>query len=132
MSTNERAKVLPIIWFALFSSIIIYTVVGFVVAPEPPQNAEDLAMLPMVFGAVSLGITGIVFMARVIFASITDFIVFSILRWALSESIAVFGLVLTFLTGNTLFVLVFALWSAHLFLLTFPTRGRLEAFENRR
>ena len=132
MSTQERAKVLPIIWFALFSSVIIYAVVGFVIAPEPPENAEDLAMLPMVFGAVSLGITAMVFMARVIFASVKDFVAFSILRWALAESIAVFGLVLTFLTGKTLFVLVFAIWAAHLFLLTFPTRGRLEAFENRR
>lgn len=112
---------LPIIWFALLASVGIYAVVGLVVAPlaAPALAPEQLNLFLMVFALLAMTQSGVAMMVPRILPRL-PFFTQHILRWALAESIAVFGLVLRFLGGSTLYFLSFLGWSALLLLTLRP------------
>jgi hypothetical protein len=121
------------IWGALFATIPIYAVVGIIqrnaAGAAPPQETVKI-MIPAL-GALAVFQTILVlFVARKIFASL-PFLTFCILRWALSESVAVFGLVLMILGAVPAFAFAFFVWSMMLMILTAPTSSLEESFRPR-
>ena len=109
-----------IIWGALFVSLFMYLGVALIAAPEPASEPELTDTLAIALSAIAIGITGVVVMASGVFKNI-NFHSYTIIRAALSESIAVFGVVLFFLSGEVVYLGAFLAWSMGLFLFIFPS-----------
>lgn len=118
-----------IIWGALTFSVVIYAVVGTIVAGNPNPAPELQLMLP-IFTVLSLSITGMVLFGSRLIANATKvYFTYAILRWALSESVAIFGLVMKFLGADALVLYVFVGWSLLLYLVLAPRQSEIERFE---
>ena len=117
-----------IIWGGLFVSLFMYLGVGLVAAPETAGEPEQVDTLAVALSVASIGITGVVVMASALFKNL-NFHTFTIIRAALSESIAIFGLVLCFLSGEQVYLGAFLAWSMGLFLFIFPSEKAKSAHQ---
>ena len=118
------------LWAGLFASLFMYIGIAFFASPEGSMKPEEIeGYLPIVM-VVALVITGMVVMASSLFKNL-NFQTYIIIRAALSESIAVFGLVLCFLSGNFIYLGAFMAWSIGLFLFIFPSERARAAYEEK-
>lgn len=123
-------QTLWIIWIALFSSVILYAAIGLYLPINGDAPANDVAkLLTQVCGFVSLTNLGVVFGLQRVLAARLPYVVYSIVRWALCESVAVFGLVLHFLGAQDAVLLAFVAASAFAMVLVRPSDGAKESFE---
>ena len=129
----QQHKTIWILYMALLSSIVIYAVVAVVIdGGGGPQNAGDggfdPAMLQYMFLALGAGATvmsfvipGVVVRAEPGEALPYERLVTKkILQWAMSESIAIFGLVLYFMSGELDNMYIFAGWGVVVMLMHGP------------
>ncbi|QDG49404.1 hypothetical protein FIV42_01220 [Persicimonas caeni] len=142
---NQSATMtLWILWGSMLSSVFIYVVVLFVISQNKegftPPDPGLIQTLLIAFGAVSVAEAGAIFYLRKVtfFSKLEDgafdtidelrdaYKTASILSWGLSESVAVFGLVLGVLTRDPMYYLYFAPPAIALFLLLTPKLGRYE------
>ncbi|MBM76463.1 MAG: hypothetical protein CMK59_13740 [Proteobacteria bacterium] len=121
-------KTTVIVWFALILSIFAYGGVAWFISPKGGSDPELIEMLSIAFTILGLVTTVVVVMGANLFKSV-DFDTFTIIRAALSESIAIYGLVLCFLSGNFTYIGAFIAWSVGLFLFCFPSESARAAFE---
>ena len=91
-----------------------------------------LPVLRVALVMVGLSVTGVILMAPRLFAATLPFMTFNILRCALAESVAIFGLVLAMLGENPSVFSLFFVWSVGLFLLLAPTNSARLRFESRK
>ncbi|MCZ7586833.1 MAG: hypothetical protein M5R36_27765 [Deltaproteobacteria bacterium] len=115
---------LRLIWLAIFASVVIYAVVGLVVPGMNGAEAGDgtLRVLMPVFAVMAAGVTVLVmFVMPNILARSGNYRTLCLVRWAMAESIAVFGLVLLFLGAPAAVGLGFCAWAMALLLLIRPT-----------
>lgn len=114
-SPEAQFRMLRILHAALTASIFLYGLIVYLVvvkgpAQESPEQAQ-LILVALAAGAVS--VTAMIpFLRKQLLAKAKNaqsLFVVSILSWALSESIAVFGLVASFVTRWTWPFFVFAL-----------------------
>jgi F0F1-type ATP synthase membrane subunit c/vacuolar-type H+-ATPase subunit K len=130
---KQQAQTLWILFLALLSSVVMYVVVAVLVDSQGgpqgvDQGAFDLELLQYVFlglGAVAT-VASLVIPGLVIRSEPDEVLPFQrlftkkILQWALAESIAIFGLLLYFLTGDLGYTYIFAAWSAIIMLFHGP------------
>ena len=126
---GDRDRVLRIIYLAIVSSVFAYAGVLEVVAPKAAQPFQE--QLLWVLLATAIGSTAAAFgLPKILLRQARQRGIdeaqqrysLSILRWGLSESIAVLGLVLGFLNGPRPWVLGFFLWALILLALFHPWR----------
>lgn len=97
---QPNEKTLPVIWIAMMFAIVAYGVVAWAVAPRiaapVDQTIENwiLLFLSMTAGLHIL----VVFLLRQMIAALakSSYVTFCVIRWALMESIGIYGLVLVF------------------------------------
>lgn len=122
---RQQTRTLWFLYLSLMSSVVLYAVVAVLIDGQGgPKNLEqgglDLATLQIVFLALGVGATvmsfvipGLVVRApRGEALPYQSLVTKKILQWAFSETIAIFGLVLYFLSGELNLVYVFAAWAA--------------------
>jgi len=130
---KQQLKTIWILYLALMSSIVIYAVVAVMIdAQGGPRGGEreasDLELFQYVFLAAGVVVTmaSLVIPGLVVRSPRGDVLPYErlvtkkIVQWALSESVAIFGLVLYFLTGDLDYMYIFAAWSAAVMLLHGP------------
>ena len=130
---KQQLKTIWILYLALMSSIVIYTVVAVMIdAQGGPRTGElessRLELFQYVFLAAGAAATvvGMVIPGLVVRAPrgaalpYERLVTKKILQWALSESVAIFGLVLFFLTRDLDYMYIFAAWSAVVMLVHGP------------
>jgi len=129
----SQIRTLRIIYAAMFVSLGIYTAVSFAIldAGGPGDlgaGAPEIDMIQWAFLAVGLVVTAMSFIlpGLVIRTPRSEGLPFQqvfikkILQWALSEAVALFGLVLFFMSGDMEYILIFGAWSAALLLVHGP------------
>lgn len=131
--SNER-QTTWILWIAFVTAVALYGGVGawLVHSGSVGGSAEGLPrteILVLGLAVVALGATGFVAMGGGLFARTSDFRTWSIVRWAVSETIALFGLVLAVLGAGLLPLAVGMLWAWGLLLLTLPTQREQQRFQ---
>jgi len=112
-----------ILWAAIFVSIFIYAFVGAMLKQtlEKPPSADILPLIIPVLIAISAGETAMVlFVLGKLLAKKSNYLSYCVVRWALAESIAIFGLVILILGAEMKTSLLFFAWSAVLLFLTMP------------
>ena len=120
---RQTIKVARLIQFALLSTVIIYGVIAHINESEPHPN-QDPETLRLIFSILGAGMCGVAIMMNRLFThpkhftpemSAEDVVgkMFTayILTWALAESCAVFGLVLTFILAEPSTYTTFAILS---------------------
>ena len=144
--TEKALGVLRVIYAALFSSLVIYGVALSAVIKGHDGETASPMQLRLALGFVALSTTfAIPILRRVMFARVSGdarravtpseadrtraldtYRQVQILTWALCESIALDGFVLTFLTGDLRDYLGFAALSASCFVIYRPRRAELD------
>ena len=96
--TNEQTQ-LKLIWLALLMSIVLYGVIAFVIVPVGEQSFDAAFADPviLVLHLAGLGMLAMSFAAASVFRKRSNLRTASIIRWAMIESAAVFGLLAAFL-----------------------------------
>jgi len=128
----NQKKVIWILWLALINSLFIYLVVGYFTRQNnpPAEPAEVLPTLTAVLGFVSIAISVVIFAIGPRIAKNNNFFTYSIIRWAMSESIAIYGLVL-FILGASWYVFGgFFIWSLFMLIIFMPNQGALDRFNS--
>lgn len=129
-----------IIWWALVASLLAYVLLAHV-AEVPPSPTAPIPLLAQVFGllALGIGIGTVVYRRRALSAPIragqldpstpegqqVAFQRFLILL-VLSESVGIYGLVLSFLSGQSLYSVLFCGAALLLMVLHRPTASDLQ------
>ncbi len=126
-------NVIWIIWAALAMSVLIYGTVGVVLKMNGSPQAVDpklIQTLSLAFGAVVLmeTVLAVIVLGRVLARS-GNFFTYCIIRWALMETSAIFGLVLLLLGAGLEIAAGFMAWSLLWILLLAPTASAKEKFE---
>jgi len=128
---EKAARVRWTIWGALLFSVFLYGGVGFFAAgvgtAEPDPNFLNVLFIALCFVSVFTS-TAVLFLLGRFMSNTCDFITYCIVRWAMSESIAIFGLVLA-LMGAQARPLIFYVWSAMLMILTAPSTNNEKKFQ---
>ncbi len=92
---------LGVIWAAMLGAVVLYAMLALTVAPRVGQSLEgELQGWILVFLAMTAGLHVLVsLLLRQLLAALSkgSYVAYCILRWALMESIAVYGLILAFL-----------------------------------
>ena len=126
MSSESTQAVMQTTWIiygALCMSMIIYGAVGFAVV-EPPEEPNTDMMMPLALGIVSLTTSaGTFFVDKFIQG---NYQTRNIIKWALAESIAIYGFVLYFLTANTVYLLAFIVFALALMAVHAPNQKSFE------
>ena len=128
MEENEKKQqahiqIIWIIYGALIMSQFMYGFVGGFIIEGPKEPSTDL-ILPMALAGVALTTSIITFVVGKFIPG--PYLTQCIIKWALTESIAVYGLVLVMLTGNTTFLFGFLLWSLALMAVHAPKKRDFE------
>lgn len=120
--TNETSQ-LKIIWFALTMSIVLYGVIAFMIVPRSDQSFDALFANPiiLVLHLAGLAMFAISFVVPANMLKRSNNVRMAmIMRWAMIESSAVFGLLAAFIGQDVrLFLPLGALAIAGM-LLAFP------------
>ena len=122
-SSQASIQITWIIYGALCMSMIVYGVVGFLIVVPPEEPNTDM-IIPLALAVVSLVTgTGTLFVDKF---SQGDYQTRNIIKWALSESIAIYGLVLYFLTTNLVYLLSFIAFALALMAVHAPNKKQFE------
>ncbi len=134
---EQSMRVTQIIAAAIMASIVVYMVIAMVVRPTtPPPDAERLHTLTMAFLVLSVGS---LLAARVIFQSrlraaregdtplerLQRYRIAVILAFALRETVAIYGLVLSLATGDPRWVMGFGLVALVTMAMGWPRRASM-------
>lgn len=139
-STDQFIRLINIIAAAIVASVLVYMVIAWVVAPtvaETGGDAELIQMMAAILAIVSLGhfvAAQMLFAIRVRAAEklptpeqrLGSYRVAIILSFALREAVAVYGLILSFLSGDARWALGFGAVAAMSMLLGWPKRSTME------
>lgn len=139
-STDQFVRLINIIAVALVASVLVYMVVAWVVAPtiaEAGGDAEFIQLLAAILAIVSLGhlvAAQMLFAIRIRSAAklptpeqrLASYRVAIILSFALREAVAVYGLILSFLSGDPRWCLGFGAVAVVSMLLGWPKRSAME------
>ena len=122
--TYQTIKVARLIQLALLSTVVVYGVIAQLNQSESAAADQDPEMLRIIFSVLGAGMCGVAIMMNRLFTHPKHFTpemsaedvagkMFTayILTWALAESCAVFGLVLTFILAEPSTYTVFAILS---------------------
>ena len=120
--TQPNAQTLWIVYGALCTSQLVYGVVGTVL--EPSANPTTELQIPIALGFAGMTSSILSFVIGNFIQG--NYFVTCILKWALSESVAVYGLVLCILTGNQIYLGGFILWSLTLMVVHAPSKKQFE------
>lgn len=120
---SPNLQTLWIVYGALCLSQLVYGVVGTVIkaSGEPTTSLE--MPIALVFAGITSSVLSFV-MGNLIQG---NYFTKCIIKWALSESVAVYGLVLCILTGNKLYLGAFIVWSLALMAVHAPSQKQFEA-----
>lgn len=127
MEPNQSQYHPPTVWIiygALIMSQIVYVLVGGFVLSPPEEPSTEL-IFPVVIGLASLTISVLSFLIGNFIKG--DYFTKCIIRWSLSESIAIFGLVLVQMTGNKTYLVGFIIWSLALMGVHAPSQKEFES-----
>ncbi len=119
-----------VVWGTLTLSVFLYLAAGFVLrtfGDFPAGDENFVQTLLMALTAISMGMTGVILLAGRLFGRL-PYTSYLIIRWALSESIAIYGLVLYIMGADLAYLLGFGVWSVVLMLLTMPTRSNEDKY----
>ena len=119
-----------VVWGTLTLSVFLYLAAGCALrtfGDFPAGNEDFVQTLSMALTAISMGMTGVVLLAGRIFGRL-PYTSYLIIRWALSESIAIYGLVLYIMGADLPYMLGFGGWSIVLMILTMPTRSNEDKY----
>ena len=126
MSSEQSQAHMQTIWIiygALCMSMIVYGVVGYVVV-TPPENPNTDMVMPLALAMISLTTgVGSFFVDKFVQG---NYQTRNIIKWALTESIAIYGFVLYFLTANTVFLLAFIAFALALMAVHAPNQKAFE------
>ena len=125
---SQHSQSLPLIlWFAMLVALFIYAFVAWVLTKEMDPltaNLQTVSQLQTLFGVLSLILAGsIPTIKKILSSSRTpspdqkNIFIAQVVSWALCESIAVFGLVLSFLGKD--FDLFFPFGAASILLMSY-------------
>ena len=120
---QAHMQTLWIIFGALCMSQLIYGVVGVAVV-EPPEEPNVDMVLPIVLSLLALSTSVFSFFVGKIIKG--NYQTSCIIKWALTESVAIYGFVLYFLTGETTYLGCFILFSLALTAVHAPKKRELE------
>ena len=111
MDVRPEERSLSILWAAFLLTVVLYGVVGWILGQgdRTPINLEILNWVQIFLGLASLPILLTVFLLRQLMAAVTrgSYRNYCIVRWALLETIAVFGLVQFLLGGHFEVLMIF-------------------------
>jgi F0F1-type ATP synthase membrane subunit c/vacuolar-type H+-ATPase subunit K len=122
-TSQAHMQTLWIIFGALCMSQLIYGVVGVVVV-EPPEEPDVDMVLPIAFSLVAISTSVFTFFVGKIIKG--NYLTSCIIKWALTESVAIYGFVLYFLTGDTIYLGGFILFSLALMAVHAPKKRDFE------
>lgn len=122
---GHQSKINWIIWGSMLAGIFGIVAVGFVVAhgevPTEEQLESARTLFPIMVSTTIADIVALFYMREVLFLKgykeglfetksslAKQYRVASIVQWSLGQAVAIYGLVLTILTMETLYVLGFA------------------------
>lgn len=116
-------------------SLFAYGLIGFVLTSQrkaPIVDPKMIEVLQIALGALSLIFTVAIFGLLPRIAKQAGYFVFCVLRWAFTESIGIFGLVLLLIGCSQTVFFAFLGWSVVLMLLLFPSASNQLQFERAR
>ena len=139
-STEQFIRLINIIAAAIVASVFVYMVIAWVVAPTLAEESRDPGLvqtLAAILAVVSLGhlvAAQILFAIRVRAAEklptpeqrLGSYRAAIILSFALREAVAVYGLILSFLSGDARWCLGFGAVAVVSMLLGWPNRGVMD------
>jgi len=132
--SNPKNPMVFIVWLSLLGSIFIYVLVGFMARSQgaPPASPDaPLGLMAGMFAIIALGTTGfIVLSSRLLIRA--EYFSFCIVRWALAESIAIYGLALFLMGLDWPFFLGFIVWALALMVVLMPSASARQRYEDMR
>ena len=115
-----------ILWLAILAATGIYLLVGLIVSqtqtPTMDEQTRTFLTLALAVVAVTISFVILVIVPRV-FPKTMPYFTYSVLRYALCESIAIFGLVLMIMGATLAVAGVFIGWTAVLLFFNRPTKS---------
>lgn len=140
-SLDSAARINTVLAATMLASVAVYVVIAYLVAPTAagdPLDPELLRTLAIVLGVVSAAtlITAeVLFRARLrgaraataVSERLAGYRVAMIIAFALRESVAIYGLVLSFLSNDPVWAIGFAAVAALAMVAGWPRRSTLEA-----
>ncbi len=128
-------RTIRILWFALLVSLFLYALVGYMVKDniKAELDVSFLNLMAMMLAMVAVVVTLVVMLIGRFWSTreLPTCFAYSILRYALAESICIFGLILFFLGASWQVYAVFWGWSFCLMLFLIPTEGGIDRFLGR-
>jgi hypothetical protein len=137
---DRQVRSLRVVWIALVNSILIYLALAFfVIRPETPKRVGEaigelqvqvlygLGLLMLVLSAI---IPRILLRAENGRVSMERIKVALTVRWALVESVAVFGLLAAFVSQSPGLFAPMGVIALTALLLAFPTDSLIESYQN--
>ena len=125
----EQTRTLKIVWFSFMASVAMFQLVGFVGSP-PDRAIEPVMYMAIGICAAGSAAFGWVGVPRFLWRQEAQNAF--IIRYALYESVAIYGVMLCFMGGGLLPSLLAGVATWMLLLLSFPTEERFTAWEVRR
>lgn len=123
-------QTLWVIWIALLGSVIAYAAIGvYVPISTEAVPSETVHLLTQLFGFLALANIGVVFGLRGVLAKRLPYVTYCIVRWALCESAAIFGLVLHIMGASLTILGAFVTASAFAMVLVRPGESDRESYE---
>ena len=125
MDDNIKTRLMTanIIWLALCMSQLIYVGVGFGVGNDGASIDTVILGALLVMAGVSTVVGLFVIPAIIKVTSIESYFTFGIIRWAIFESVAIYGLMGFMLGGPQTMQWGLTLWALTLMLLARPSEG---------
>lgn len=130
MQERSPLAALRVIWWSIAGVMVVFAGVGYLFGPSTPDNPELVHWIG-IFLAVSAGIQVLtVVLLRQIVAGVSGgrYLVYCILRWALLEAVAVYGLVLKLLGASWTWATPFLVVALALHLTMPPSESDEESF----
>ncbi|MDP8257685.1 MAG: hypothetical protein P9M14_18210 [Candidatus Alcyoniella australis] len=125
-----NASMVWLIWLSLIGSILIYGLVGIMVRSSsgPLDPDANLNMILGIFAMVGLATSVVTLLSGRFLARSGQYFTYCIVRWAMAESIAIFGLALYMIGADAPFFFIFLVWSLALMLLLMPNHASRDRF----
>ena len=139
-SSDNFIRLINLIAIALVASVLVYMVIAWVVAPTVAEEGGDADFIQMMAAILAIVSLGHLVAAQMLFAirvraaeklptpeqRLGSYRVAVILSFALREAVAVYGLILSFLSGDARWALGFGAVAAISMLLGWPKRSAME------
>ena len=132
--TKTRLMVPRILWFAFLISHATFVFVGWFIRSQGdiPPAGDELELFTLIL--TGIGVVNAVASAVAVpmFMTKADFFTTLILRFAFAESTTIFGVVLTFMGADLMWLYILAAVGATAHIAAYPSEREFEAFERKR